>query len=97
MHSQEANDLEVTKFLKSFDFMRLGQAVNKGQWQSAAMTVQRVSKTAKALGLDIFERPLTGLRQAINRKDDVGAKQALSIVISKRVMLLKKGEQHGEF
>lgn len=94
MINQEDNNStreeQIHKFLHSYDFMRLGQAINHNQWQAAAMNIQRMTRTAKELELSTFDRPFTGLRQAINRRDLEGAKQALAIVISKRVMLLKK-------
>lgn len=79
---------QIHAFLHSYDFMKLGQAINKNQWQIAAMTIQRMTKQAKELGLDAFDRSFTGLRQAINRREATGAKQALAVVISKRVKLI---------
>ena len=32
---------EQIEYLKSLDFMRLGQAINREQWQAAAMTIRR--------------------------------------------------------
>ncbi len=92
MNNQDDNSREeqIHKFLHSYDFMRLGQAINHNQWQAAAMNIQRMSRTAKELELSTFDRPFTGLRQAINRRDLESAKQALATVISKRVMMLKK-------
>ena len=84
---------QIHNFLHSYDFMKLGQAINKNQWQIAAMTIQRMSKQAKELGLDEFDRPFTGLRQAINRREVVGAKQALAVIISKRVRLIENEKQ----
>ena len=75
---------EQIDFLKSLDFMRLGQAVNRGQWQSAAMTIRRLDMKAKEVGMDDFERNFTGIRQCINRKDMQEAKQILAVVVNKR-------------
>lgn len=75
---------EQIGFLKSLDFMRLGQAVNRGQWQSAAMTIRRLDMKAKEVGMDDFERNFTGIRQCINRKDMQEAKQILAVVVNKR-------------
>lgn len=79
---------EQTEFFKSLDFMRLGQAINRGQWQSAAMTIRRLDMKAKDAGLNDFERSFTGLRQCINRKDASEAKQILAVVINKRAKYL---------
>lgn len=84
----EGNERKLHDFLHSYDFMKLGQAVNHGNWQMAAMISQRMSSTARELGLDTFERNLTGLRQSINRKNVVDAKQNLAMITSKRVQML---------
>lgn len=75
---------EQIKFLKSLDFMKLGQAINRGQWQSAAMTIRRLDMKAKEVGMQEFERNFTGIRQSINRKDGIEAKQILAVVVNKR-------------
>lgn len=81
---------EQCDFIKSLDFMRLGQALNHEQWQSAAMIVRRMDMKAKEAELTGFERQFTGIRQCINRKDKAQAKQVLSIVVNKRVQILKQ-------
>lgn len=75
---------EQITFLKSLDFMRLGQAINRGQWQSAAMTIRRMDQKAKEVGLSEFEKNFTGIRQCINRKDIQEAKQIMAVVVNKR-------------
>ncbi|MEE1032659.1 MAG: hypothetical protein U0L12_11065 [Ruminococcus sp.] len=84
---------EQETFLRSMDFMRLGQAINRGQWQSAAMTVQRMDRNAKAAGLTEFERQFTGIRQCINRRNGFEAKQILAIVVNKRARYLNDMNQ----
>ena len=75
---------EQIDFLKSLDFMKLGQAINRGLWQPAAMTIRRLDMKAKEAGMSDFERNFTGIRQCINRKDANEAKQILAVVINKR-------------
>ena len=75
---------EQIEFLKSLDFMRLGQAINRGQWQAAAMTIRRLDMRAKEVEMKEFERNFTGIRQCINRKDGNEAKQILALVINRR-------------
>ena len=75
---------EQIEFLKSRDFMKLGQAVGRGQWQSAAMTIQRMDKKAKEAGMEEFCKSFTGIRQCINRKDCQEVKQILAVVVNKR-------------
>lgn len=79
---------EQIEFLKSLDFMRLGQAINREQWQAAAMTIRRLDMKAKEVGMTDFERNFTGIRQCINRKDGNEAKQILAVVVNKRAKYL---------
>ena len=48
---------EQIEFLKSLDFMRLGQALNREQWQSAAMTIRRLDM--KAIGSAVWDSIIT--------------------------------------
>ena len=75
---------EQIDYFKSMDFMRLGQAINREQWQAAAMTIRRLDMKAKEIGMNDFERNFTGIRQCINRRDGNEAKQILAVVINKR-------------
>ena len=75
---------EQIDYFKSMDFMRLGQAINREQWQVAAMTIRRLDMKAKDIGMNDFERNFTGIRQCINRRDGNEAKQILAVVINKR-------------
>ena len=81
-------DKEQVEFLKSLDFMKLGQAINREQWQAAAMTMRRLDMKAKEVGMLEFERNFTGIRQCINRKDVAEAKQILAVVMNKRAKYL---------
>ena len=79
---------EQIEFLKSLDFMKLGQAINREQWQAAAMIMRRLDMKSKEVGMLEFERNFTGIRQCINRKDGAEAKQILAVVINKRAKYL---------
>lgn len=83
----EQYEEQLRKFINGYDFMRLGQAVNSGRFESAAMCVRRMSMEAEKLGLDCFQRQFTGLRQNIARKDGLEVKNILSLVIVKRIQL----------
>ena len=86
---------EQIEYLKSLDFMRLGQAINREQWQAAAMAIRRLDMKAKEVGMTDFERNYTGIRQCINRKDGNEAKQILAVVVNKRAKYLNEiGKQH---
>lgn len=75
---------EQIEYFKSLDFMKLGQAINREQWQAASMTIRRLDMRAKEVGINDFERNFIGIRQCINRKDSNEAKQILAAVINKR-------------
>lgn len=89
----EGTEKAEQEFLKSYDFMKLGQAVNHENWQIAAITVQRMQKNAKELGLTTFERQLTSIRQCIIHKQGKQAKDILALIIAKRGQMLKQDLQ----
>ena len=68
--------------------MKLGQAINRGQWQTAAMIERRMEKNAKDSGITGVQQQFTGLRQCINRKNTNEAKQVLALLVNKRVRYL---------
>lgn len=76
-------------FINGYDFMRLGQAVNKGQWESARMACRRMSMKAEALGLECFGRQFLGLRLSLASKNDREAKNILSVIMPKRIQIQK--------
>jgi hypothetical protein len=76
------------EFYKSLDFMKLGQAINRGNWQVAAMTARRMEMNAKNAEIIEFNQQLLGVKQCINRKDAIGAKQILAIMVAKRAKFL---------
>ena len=76
------------EFYKSLDFMKLGQAINRGNWQVAAMTARRMEMNAKNAEIIEFNQQLLGVKQCINRKDAIGAKQILAIMVAKRAKVL---------
>ena len=90
MQNNIDNKEKQKAFIHSLDFMRLGQAINRGQWQSAAMIIQRMDRVAKDAGINDFERQFTGIRQCINRRNANEAKQILALVISKRVKMMEQ-------
>ena len=79
---------DVKAFLRSYEFMQLGQAINRKQWQAAGMKIQKMSAKAKKLGMCGWENQFLGIKQNIARKNDQEALQILSLVTTKRVKLL---------
>ena len=78
---------ELLTFLESYDFMKLGQAVNRGQWDSAMMTFRRMDQKVKKLGMKEFEQPMKGLRLAVSGGNELQAKQILAKLVAKRVRM----------
>ena len=83
----EQYEAQLRKFIGGYDFMRLGQAIQNGRWESAMMSIRRMSMQAEKLGLTCFERQFTGLRQNIARKDAQETKNILSLVVVKRIRI----------
>lgn len=77
-------------FLKSYDFMKLGQALDHKNWQIAAMTVQRMQKGAQEAELETFDRQFINIRQCIIHKQGKQAKDILALVTAKRAQLLNQ-------
>lgn len=88
-YDDEALFLEDVKaFIHSYEFMQLGQAVNRKQWQAAGMKIQKMSAKAKKLGMISWQNQFTGMKQNIARKNDREALQILSLITTKRVKVL---------
>ncbi len=78
----------VCNFFNSKDFMRLGQSVNRQQWQAAAMQARKISDKANDLGIFAIERQMKGIRMNINAKNKEEVLGLLANVIQKRVKIL---------
>ncbi len=75
-------------FLKSRDFMKLGQAIEHGNYQVAQMTAQRMQKQAKETGTPEFDRQLIMIKQCIAGRKKIEAQNILASMVSKRVQLI---------
>lgn len=87
------------EFLKSYDFMKLGQAIEHGNWQVAGMTASRMQKNAKEAQVTAFDRNFIMIKQCIASRKKPEAQNTLAGIISKRVALLeqlKNNEVKGE-
>ena len=78
----------VREYFTSQDFMRLGQAVGRSQWQAAAMKARKMSVRAGELGIVGIERQMTGIRMNINAKNKEEVLGLLALVVQKRVKVL---------
>lgn len=82
--------MEKKDFYRSLDFMKLGQAIQKQNWQIASMTVRRMENMAKDLEITEFEKNFVTLRQCINRREKNAAQQAMAIMVNKRAAYLNR-------
>ena len=78
------------EFLKSNSFMKLGQAIEHGNWKVAAMTVQRMQKTVQELEMDTFARQLNNIRQCIIHRQGKQAKDILALMVANRAKMLNQ-------
>ena len=86
IQSSSATTVMVVGFVNS-GIMKLGQAVNRGQWDSAMMTLRRMDQKVKKLGIKEFEQPMKGLRLALSGRNELQTKQILAMVVAKRVRM----------
>lgn len=82
--------MEIQDFLKSKDFMKLGQAIEHGNWQVAGMTAQRMQKNAKEAGISDFDKQLIMIKQCIAGRKKTEAQNVLAAMVSKRVQMMEK-------
>lgn len=80
--------MEMIDFCKSLDFMKLGQAINRQNWQIAAGTLQRMQRQAAETGCDVFDRNFIRLKQCLMHKEQLAAKNILALIIAKRAQIL---------
>lgn len=78
------------EFLKSKDFMKLGQTIEHGNWQVATMTAKRLQDNAKEAEIKDFDRSLIMIKQCIAGRKKTEAQNALAAVVAKRVAMLNK-------
>ncbi len=84
---------EMLAFLKGQDFIRLGQSINKGNWQSVVMGCRRMQNRCKELGMNDFIKDLQRLQDAAMHRETTACKQILAGIVVKRVNLLKKAAE----
>lgn len=85
---EEAYLSQLKSFIGSYEFMRLGQAVSRGQWQTAMMSLRRMEQQMDALGLENMKRQMPQLRKSIMSKNRAQARNVLALLTQKRVQLL---------
>ena len=81
---------EIQQFLESYDFLQLGQAINRGNWRAASMIIQRIQKKAENLELEEFVKAFANIRQCILHQKSEQAKNALARITVMRIQERKK-------
>ena len=79
---------QLELFVMSMDFMRLGQAISREQWQAASMKAVKMGRKAEELGMTGWEKQFTGIKQNVNRRNREEAQQILALLIAKRVKMI---------
>ena len=87
--TEQEKEEKLEAFLNGRDFMKLGQALNSQNWQIAMMTVRRMEQSVKELEITGMERNLTQIRHAILSRNAVEGLNGLTILVAKRVQMLK--------
>lgn len=77
-------------FLHSFDFMRLGQAINAGNTKAVIMTSKRMEAMAKEVDLQNFARMISGIRLSMSAGAKSEALNIMTQLTSQRVKLLNQ-------
>ena len=77
-------------FLRSYDFLRIGQAISHQNWTSAGMCVQKLQKQAMNLELKDFERLFGNLKLAVAHREKKTALDILAQITARRVAALNR-------
>lgn len=75
-------------FLKSMDFLKLGQSIQHENWQVVLMCTKRMETNAKECEMEEFLRWFTGIRQCAFHRNRAEALQLMTLVTGKRVQYL---------
>lgn len=82
---------KLAEFLDSYDFMRLGQAIDQKNQYMAMMLVTNLQKAAENVGAaDVFDMNFKGIRQCIIGGDVKQAQDILAVVTAKRVKMISE-------
>ncbi len=95
-HTYDLQGVGQRTFLESLNFMKLGQAIEHENWQTASMTVQKMQKLSKEARIDTFERQLIHIKQCIGQRNKKQAKDILAVIIAKRTQMLAKDKMNSE-
>lgn len=92
---EEAYLLELSAFVKSTDFMKIGRAVSAKQWPLAMMTLRRMMQKGKELNIKNMEMLFLRLGKCIGEKNMIAVKNTLALLTQKRVQIIKILQEEG--
>ena len=78
---------KIRAFLEGQDFLKLGYALNGGQWDLALLRINKMKSRVKELGITCFDSGFMKIRGAAVRKNRAEALQILTGITAKRVAL----------
>lgn len=81
---------EQIAFLKSYEFLRLGQSISHQNWTAAGMCAQKMHRQAMNFELKDFERLFRNLKMAVARKEKKPALDIMAQIIARRVAMLNR-------
>lgn len=84
---QEEYLKKLRAFLEGQDFLKLGYALNGGQWDLAMLRINKMRTKTKELGITCFDHHFGLIRGAVLRRSRTEALQILTRITAKRVAL----------
>nr|WP_317378196.1 hypothetical protein [uncultured Faecalimonas sp.] len=88
-YGEESYFQELEQFVRGQEFLRLGQAVTRGQWPAAMMAMRRIGQTMDRLKMKSMKKFLPQLQNAFARKNAAQAKNVLALLTQRRVQILR--------
>ena len=80
----------MEELLKSKDFMKIGQAIEHGNWQVAMMAIGRMITKATELEDEYFVKHFKQLKMAAASRNKQQAQNILALIVNKRAKLLNE-------
>lgn len=79
---------EQIAFLRSFDFMKLGNAINMGNKKVAMLTIKKMQANATNAEINVFDKWFQSLRGCVMSGTKSESLQIMTLITQKRVQLL---------
>lgn len=97
-YGEEQYFQELEQFVRGQEFLRLGQAVTRGQQAASMMVMRRIGQTMEQLKMQSMKKFLPQLQNAFARKNPAQAKNVLALLTQRRVQIIRilSEEQNGQ-